>query len=257
MIDLEEMLKRIDMSGRGVWVQASTLGSLEALLDFLKKMKIPVSGINIGPVNKKDVTKASIMLEHMPEYALILAFDVKVSKEAQETADMMGVKIFTADIIYHLFDQFINYNKKLQEDVKTETAEEAVFPCRLQIYPEYIFNKKEPIVLGVQILEGSLRLGCPIVVPSKEFIDLGRVTSIEINHKVVDRAKKSESVAIKIEQDPSQQQRVYGRHFDHTDELVSKISRKSIDVLKQSYKEEIDKEDVALLVKLKALFHIQ
>ena len=45
-------------------VQASTLGSLEALLEFLKSpaVKIPVTGINIGPVAKRDVMRASVML---------------------------------------------------------------------------------------------------------------------------------------------------------------------------------------------------
>ncbi len=67
MQDLESMRQKVDTTGKGVYVQASTLGSLEALLEFLKQSKIPVSGINIGPVNKKDVTRASIMLEHVPE----------------------------------------------------------------------------------------------------------------------------------------------------------------------------------------------
>jgi len=40
------------------------------------------------------------------KYAVILAFDVPVSKEAREMAEELNVKIFTADIIYHLFDQF-------------------------------------------------------------------------------------------------------------------------------------------------------
>ena len=40
------------------------------------------------------------------KFAVILAFDVPVSKEAREMADELNVKIFTADIIYHLFDQF-------------------------------------------------------------------------------------------------------------------------------------------------------
>lgn len=35
---------------------ASTLGSLEALLTFLKSSKIPVCHINVGNVKKEDVT---------------------------------------------------------------------------------------------------------------------------------------------------------------------------------------------------------
>lgn len=42
-------------------------------------------------------------------YAVILAFDVKVEREAQEMADQLGVRIFQADIIYHLFDAFTQY----------------------------------------------------------------------------------------------------------------------------------------------------
>ena len=49
MSDLKNLMHSIDKSGKGVCVQASTLGSLEALLSFLKDSKIPVSGINIGP----------------------------------------------------------------------------------------------------------------------------------------------------------------------------------------------------------------
>ena len=44
-------------------MQASTLGSLEALLEFLKTTaKIPVVNIAIGPVHKKDVLKAMKVL---------------------------------------------------------------------------------------------------------------------------------------------------------------------------------------------------
>lgn len=40
---LEKALQSIKLADRGVYVQASTLGSLEALLEFLKTSKIPVS----------------------------------------------------------------------------------------------------------------------------------------------------------------------------------------------------------------------
>jgi len=41
----------------------------------------------------------------------MLCFDVKVDKEAQAYADEVGVKLFTAEIIYHLFDAFTAYKK--------------------------------------------------------------------------------------------------------------------------------------------------
>ena len=81
MEDLQGMMSNVDKSGRGVYVQASTLGSLEALLVFLRESEIPVSGIGIGPIHKKDVTRASVMLEHQPEFAIILAFDVRITTE--------------------------------------------------------------------------------------------------------------------------------------------------------------------------------
>lgn len=57
--DINDLLdKYVDKTRDGVLVQASTIGSLEALLEFLKQMKIPVSGVNIGPVHRKDVLKA-------------------------------------------------------------------------------------------------------------------------------------------------------------------------------------------------------
>jgi translation initiation factor 5B len=71
-------------------------------------VNIAVSGINIGPVHKRDVLRANVMNERgHKKYAVILAFDVPVTKEAREMAQEFNVRIFTADIIYHLFDQVI------------------------------------------------------------------------------------------------------------------------------------------------------
>ncbi|KAF3974364.1 hypothetical protein CMV_002293 [Castanea mollissima] len=260
MEDMNSVMNRIDKSGEGVYVQASTLGSLEALLEFLKSpaVKIPVSGIGIGPVHKKDVMKASVMLEKRKEYAVILAFDVKVTPEARELSNELGVKIYDADIIYHLFDQFTAHINAFKEEKKKEAADEAVFPCVLKILPNCIFNKKDPIVLGVDVLEGILKIGTPLCIPQRDFIDIGRVASIENNHKAVDFAKKGLKVAIKIVGTNSEeQQKMFGRHFEIEDELVSHISRRSIDVLKANYREELNIEEWKLVVKLKNLFKIQ
>ncbi len=45
------------------------------------------------------------------EYAVMLVFDVKVRPEAQKYADENGVKVFTANIIYHLCKSYFDYHK--------------------------------------------------------------------------------------------------------------------------------------------------
>ena len=37
-----------------------------------------------------------------------------------------------------------------------------MFPVQLKIVPQYIFNKRDPIVLGVEIEDGQLRIGAPL-----------------------------------------------------------------------------------------------
>lgn len=97
MKPLEDLLKRVSKTQTGVHVQASTLGSLEALLSFLESSKIPVSGIQIGPVHKKDVRRAMTQLEKAQEMACILCFDVPVDKEAEKLAEESGVKLFRGE----------------------------------------------------------------------------------------------------------------------------------------------------------------
>lgn len=179
MSDLEQLLSKVSKDQRGVSVQASTLGSLEALLEFLRVSKIPVANISIGPVYKRDVMMAGTMLEKAKEFAVMLCFDVKVDKEAYAYAEEVGVKVFTADIIYHLFDDFTKHMAELTEQRKEESKLLAVFPCVLK--PVAVFNKKDPIVIGVDVIEGSLRMNAPLcaiktnATGQKEILDIGRV----------------------------------------------------------------------------------
>ncbi|KAI9587632.1 hypothetical protein GQX74_003478 [Glossina fuscipes] len=214
------------------------------------------SSIRIGPVVKRDVMKASTMLEHEPQFATILAFDVKVEREAQEMADSLGVKIFQADIIYHLFDKFMAYREELKLKKREEFRSIAVFPCKLTVLPLYIFNSRDPIVMGVMVENGIVKVGTPLCVPTKDFIDIGVVTSIEMNHKQIESARKGQAICIKIEPISGESPKMYGRHFDATDELVSKISRQSIDACKDYFRDDLIRADWALMVELKKLFQI-
>lgn len=178
--DVSNLMKRIEKTGRGVSVQASTLGSLEALLDFLRVSKIPVANVGIGPVFKRDVMQCGTMLEKSKEHAVMLCFDVKIDKEAQLYAEEQGIKIFTADIIYHLFDQFTKHMEAILEKRKEESRLMAVFPCVLSTVA--VFNKTGPIIVGVDVVEGQLKLDTPIaavktntITGAKEIISVGRV----------------------------------------------------------------------------------
>lgn len=265
MEDLTGLLDSVDTSGRGVVVQASTLGSLEALLDFLKDMKIPVMSIGLGPVYKRDVMKAGAMLEKAPEYAVMLCFDVKVDKEAEQYAEQEHIKIFNADIIYHLFDAFTAYQEKLLEERRKHFLDYAIFPTVLQTLQ--IINKRGPMIIGVDVVDGTLRIGTPIcavrtdpTTKEKNILLLGKVTSLEINHQPVNEVKKGQTaagVAMRLD-DPSGQQPIWGRHVDETDMLYSMISRRSIDTLKdKAFRDQVSRADWLLLKKMKPVFGIE
>lgn len=49
------------------------------------------------------------------------------------------------------------------------------------------------------------------------------MASLEVNHKPVETCRKGTEVCLKIEAVGGEAPRLYGRHFDHTDLLVSKV----------------------------------
>lgn len=164
-------------------------------------------------------------LYHKNRYAIVMAFDVKVDKEIREYADKEGIKIFTADIIYHLFDQFTAYMEELKQKAKEEHKHLAVFPCRLKILADNIFNKRDPIVVGVDVIDGILKTGTPIVIPSKEKLFIGTVTGIQIDPEhPLQEARRGATVCIKIDNTTGDAPKMIGRHFDENDQLVSRVS---------------------------------
>lgn len=106
-------------------------------------------------------------------------------------------------------------------------------------------------------------------------IELGRVTSIERDHKPIDNVRPGgQSVAIKIEQTADQSYVMYGRHFDEKNSLYSRVSyraaldacihfvcclqitRGSIDILKENFRDEMLIDDWHTVIKLKGLLKV-
>ena len=142
------------------------------------------------------------MLEKAKELACILCFDIMVDKEAEKLAEELGIRLFKgnifqrvlltiidrmelADIIYHLFDAFTAYNAKITEAERRDAAPQAVWPCRLKMIAA--FCKRDSIILSVDTLDSSLRVGTPICVvktdpqtSKQEVIRLGKCKNISI-----------------------------------------------------------------------------
>lgn len=89
-----------------------------------------------------------------------------------------------------------------------------------------------------------------------ENLELGRISSIELNHKQLESARRGQEVCIKIDHVGGDAPKLYGRHFDHTDMLVSRISRESIDAVKEYFRDDMTKGDWQLMIELKKSFEI-
>ena len=260
----------INKTGRGVYVQASTLGALEALVIFLQSENVPICGINIGNIHKSDVMKVSIQKQNKQndkKYCVILAFNVKIVPDAQEIAKQVGVKIFQEEIIYQLHERFIEYMNDIRERRKNEAKDVAVFPVEMKILsPKHVFNNKNPIVLGVEITRGVLKIDTPIVVKLYKSVDdnrvvgvplfLGRVTSMQQDHKDILEAKQGDKIAVRIEGDDSVKNIQVRRSFGLHEKLISRISRNSIDALKVHFKDDLTNDDIRHLIHLKKYFEI-
>lgn len=262
LLAMGAMGARFKSATKGFWVQANSLGSMESLAKYMGDCELPILDIGIGQLQKKHVTTTSTM--EYP-YKTILAFDVKITSDIQKYADDNDVKIYSSDVIYRLVDMAKDHMSEYNKKIFDENAKIAIFPCILQILKENVYNKKSPIILGVRVIDGVLKLGTPLCTlchqsdqsrPSGQSkLVIGIVTSIRNNDEELTTAEKGSEICIKIDATASAIPSIcYGRHFDYSNKLISILSRESIDKLKESFKNVLTKEQWMLVVKLKPLF---
>ena len=245
VLEISELQESITFKlvDEGVSIHASTQGSLEALYTFLQQNSVPISQVTIGDVRNKHISK---ILKPKKEHNVILAFNVDTEKGIQNK----DIIIFSDETIYRLYEQYAKFRDEIVRIRKEEASHFMIFPCKLQILPKCIFNKTSPIILGVKVLDGNLHIGTKLCVLSEsKILTIGIVISIQDNKKDITIAKKDMEVCIKIEN--TEKNIIYGRHFDHKNILCSEISRKSLDVLKEYFIEEMTKEELLLLIQLK------
>lgn len=118
-----------------------------------------------------------------------------------------------------MFDEFTAYVKECQDNRKNDGGTAAIFPCTVEIVKDAVFRRNGPIILGVIVTAGQLRIGTPLCVPDKENLKIGVVESIEQNGKSVTKIlPKDGNVAVRI---GGQSNVTYGRQFDDSNQIAS------------------------------------
>jgi translation initiation factor 5B len=154
---LKETAVSIDLSEHGVTLRADTLGSLEAIAYELSQKGIKIRNAQIGLISRRDIIDVATLQE--PLDRLILGFNVEILPEAKEVLLNQDVGIITGGIIYSIVQQCEEWIKNTTEEIEEERKKGMSVPSRFAIIPEYIFRANKPVIVGVKVEAGRIKVG--------------------------------------------------------------------------------------------------
>ncbi len=220
----------LDVDNQGIVVKADSLGSLEALVNLLRENSIKIKVASIGDISKKDIADASAELE--PLNKVIAGFNVKSLVETKE------VKVITADIIYRIIDEIKKWQDEEKKKLEERELEGMTRPCKMQILCNCVFRQSNPAVVGVEVLNGTLRLGSPLMKSNGN--KASEVKSMQKEGENVQEAKKGEQVAIALPH------LTVGRQINELDILYSDIEEDEF-VRYKKLKRFLNSDEIAIL----------
>lgn len=231
---------RVKRESDGVVVKADTLGSLEALIAALTKENIPVKLADVGPVTKNDVIEASVVKKSKPEYGVILVFNTKILKEAEELIETEGIKVFVNNIIYQLLEDYSKWLKEYREQMKLRELETLVRPGKIRILPGYVFRRSDPAIVGVEVVGGTIKPGYQLI--REDCAEVGAIMQIRDRDNVLKQATIGQRVAISIKGKV-----MVGRHIDEGDILYTDIPKEHVVLWLTKYSGELREDERAIL----------
>ena len=252
--EYQKFWKSFEWDKEGVCLVAPTIGELDAAYNLLKEENIPMMKGEISNFGKKSIESYASMLEEIKnkEDRVILYFNSKpmTGKQEEEYNKICkdnNITLLHHMVIYQLIEQYNDIKKKFHEERKKELSEtgDAIFPCELMVLKDHVYMKggNDDILFGIKVKAGRLLKGTPLVTDKN--VSLGKVISIQKNHKELNEAKLREEVCIRIK---GENNSLYGRHFDYKDKVISNITRNSIDELKRNFRDDMEKDDWKLVV---------
>lgn len=158
---MKETQANIPFSQSGVTVKAEALGSLEAVAYELEQKNIPIRMAEIGDITKRDITDVSTLND--PKDRIIIGFNVDVLPEAKEASAGTDAGVITGNVIYSIIEETEKWLKEKQMELERERKQQMPIPSKITIMPEYIFRATKPVIVGVKIHSGQIKVGDKLI----------------------------------------------------------------------------------------------
>ena len=182
----------------GVILKCDTIGSLEAIVDLLKKANVPIRIADIGNITRRDIVEAAAVKENDRYLGVMLGFNVKVLEDAQKEAQDRGVKIFNEQIIYNLVRSYTDWVTYQREHEELILFNELPPICKFQFLKGFIFRRNDPAVFGAEIQAGRLRQKVHVI--NEEGKKIGTIHQIQESGKAIEEATTGMQVAVSVKE---------------------------------------------------------
>jgi len=219
----------------GVILRCDTIGSIEAIMDLLKKANVPVQSADIGQITRRDVIAASAVKEKDRYLGVILGFNARVLDDAHKESLERGVKIFNEQIIYNLvrtYTDWVTYQREHEESI---LFNEIPPVCKFQFMKGFIFRRNDPAVFGAEILVGKLRQ--KVLVINEEGRKIGVIHQVQENGKAIEEASKGMQVAVSIKEP------VIGRQINEGNIFYTDMNSKQAKMLIERFNHRLNEEE--------------
>ena len=243
---LQKELKEIlfEKKEEGVIIKTDSVGAIEALKGMFKQISLPINKAGIGAVTKGDIVEAKLMKEKNNLYGVIFAFNVDIPKDIKQIAKDDGIKIFSADIIYTLFEKYKDWKQQQLDNERKVAHEKLVWPGKVKIMKGYVFRQSNPAVVGVEVL-GRIKTKVRLV--NKNGKEIGSIKEIQNEGKAVSEAKSGEKVAISIPK------ATVGRTIHEGDELLVFIPRSHLEIIESKFINDLTEEELRIIEEFKKI----
>jgi translation initiation factor 5B len=219
----------------GVILRCDTIGSLEAIIDMLKKENISIQSADIGHITRRDVLAAHAVKDKDRYLGVILGFNVKVLDDAKKEAGERQVHIFNEKVIYNLVRNYTDWVKYQQEHADSIMFEEIPPICKLQFLKGFVFRRNDPAVFGAEILIGKLRQKNHVI--NENGGKVGIIHQIQDKGKNIEEARKGMQVAVSI-RGPT-----IGRQINEGDFFYTDLNSRQAKLLIEKFGNRLNEEE--------------